>query len=465
MIFSHLSPEDLACHASEVCSQWLHVAKDCVLWDNAVLIYNDSCPSQFKKTILFAPCLGRLEINMFKLISEDLVQSILSGCSSVKSFSFYPNQLMSLNVKLLILNHYKMSVQVLNMYLDDSYVSSSGSLNSFFQLLSSMACLKSLTLRGFVNSECLSSDIFANGWDCLECLDISGFRVIYETAEYFPKPNPWQSFILKMLDFKAEFLKKLYLPDDVFHYAITGMFELKLVSSKIESLKICEICLCGVRKLNFLTSLHVIGLSAKQTHNLRSDFLSRGLEYSTLFNWIRDTPQFQGVEDLTLENINDDERNIIFKILKACHNLKSLTLSSVCHVPTQLSSIILQSPLLKSLCIYRTPCLRSKHLDLLLTCQPNLELLNIRYNTLTDGILQHYRDSIQPKMPGLKLICDWGYWNVCGGQPWPRQSALGVVESKMSQQESSQLSPSFTFDDREKIRMVLDSVNEYEEDD
>lgn len=467
LIFSYLSPEDLACHASEVCLQWLDVAKDHVLWDNATLIYNDSYPLQFKKTILFAPCFARLEINMFKFISKDLIQSILSGCAVVKSFSFYPNHLMSRDDKLLILNHYKMSVEVLNMYLDDSYVSLNGNIDSLFKLLSCMPCLKSVTLRGFIHSECLSLDIFCNGWRSLECLDISGLAVIYPKEEYadLQKPNPWQSFILHMLDYKAESLKKLSLPEGVFHHTIIDEFEVKFASSAIESIKICEMCLFCVRKLNFLTSLHVVGVSAKEAHNLRSDCLSRGVEYTSFYNWIRETNQFSGLQDLTLENINDDERNVTYEILKACQNIKSITLSSVCHTPTQLAAIILQLPPLKSLSIYRTPCLRSKHLDLLLTYQSNLELLNIRYNTLTDGILQYYRDTIQFKMPKLRLICDWGFWNVFGGQPWPSKCTSGSSEIKSVRRESNESSPSVSLDDKMKIRMLLDSVSDYEDDD
>lgn len=467
LIFSHLSPEDIACRVTKVCERWLAIARDPVLWDKAILVYNGSHLLEFQSTILFAPSLQRLEINMFHYLDAKTVQSILSSSVSVKCLSFYPSPALPIGCKLSILKMFCNDLNELNMYLDDSYFMSDTH-ETVFEIFKNMKRLKTLILRGYASCEFINNDLLCNGWESLEVMDISGFTIRQEASlNNSVVPNPWQAFILCILEKRARFLKKLSLPVDVLDLQMGSVIENKFVLSQIESLKICEMCLKAIRNLNYLTALHVVGTSFKHLGSVRANCLPSGTPYSSLFQWINGTPQFWRIRELTLENILDDERNLNFTLVKACINLEYLTLTSGCNSPAQLTRLILQvSQCLTKLCIHQMPGLRSKHLELIACHFPSLKILNLRHNTLTDGILQYYKDHVQPRMPDLELHCDWGYLNKNGGQSWRNNAHTNLFTNSVilkynNPSSSCDLAPQ----DRENIRRALDLVNDYDDDD
>lgn len=433
---------------------------------------------EFQNTIQFAPSLAKVEINFFKFLGEDTIKSILLGCIAVKYLSFYPNHAVPVEKRLDVLYYYQNSLVELDLYIDDSYILPSNCSITFFGILSNMVNLKVLTMRGDVSSQFVRNDPFKKGWNSLESLDISGFNVRYDTSDNHQVPNSWQNFVLLMLENQAQTLKKLSLPQVLFDHSTVGVFADKFVSSKIENIKIGETCLLAVKNLACLKTLHVVGLSSRNLDFLRLTCLSSALRYSSVFDWISHTPQFLSIKELTVENVLEDERNLILKLINACKSLESLAIFSGCNTPTQLSYIISRLPSLKKLNIHRMPCLRSRHLEQISSHLPNLVILNLRYNTLTDGILQYYCDHVQSKLPNLQLVCDWGYWNLRGGQPWvidrenynkspmktkiaPPQTLMLEHDDHCAPSSSCNLLP----DERAKIREILNTVNDYEDDD
>ncbi|KAK3909559.1 F-box/LRR-repeat protein 7 [Frankliniella fusca] len=462
-IFSHLSPEDIACRVSNVCLRWHSIAKDPVLWEKATLLYDEMLSLEFEETILFAPLIAGVHINMFRHISDATIKSMMLGCKSIKCLSFYPGAEVPVHVKLNVLNFYGENLGELNIFVDDSYLANS---KTFCKILGEMRHLKILTFRGSVSSGLFDNGFFENSLWKLESLDISTLSIMFQENENIlcggVSINPWQNFILRILDHYAQNMKKLSLPEGVFDLSTVNKLEIKFICSKIVNLKICEIGLRVVKKLDHLKVLYVQGLSRRNLEHLR---VSAGLQYKSIFDWVDNSVQFSNVKELTLENIIEDERRLTDHLLQACINLESLTISSGCHTSAQLSSYISKSPSLRKLSIHRMPCLKSKHLETIKCYLPNLLILNLKNNTLTDGILQFYVNNVQEKMPNLKLICDWGYWNINGGNPWSGQDKLCTMSiSSRSVTECATSSDSLSHD-RVKVAQMLDALTDYEDDD
>lgn len=466
LIFLHVSPEDLACHVSKVCLRWQSIAKDPSLWECAVLKYNKFHSKAFAKTIQFAPLLAKLEINMFQ-ISDETVQSILSGCEFVRYLSLYPGPLTPVHLTLKILKFYQPELKGLNMYIDDEYYNLIRTSEGLSGVLGHMKKLDELTLRGPVSSHLLKENPFQFGLPSLQILDMSGlYNSHLADSDNVAISDTWPHILLGIVKYKASRLKKLLLPTKVFNYEMTSVIEDSFVSSTIEYLKGCEYCLWAVKRLQNLKILHICGLTPKSLSNLREKCWLPASSYSLVYDWINDAVEFLNVRELTLENIVDDEREIVYRLLSACKNLESLTLFASCPSPSQLADVILQMPPLKILNMHRMPCLRSRHLELIVSHQPNLMLLNLMGNSLTDGILQYYRDVVQSRMPNLQLKCDWGYWSKNGGQQWqPHACSSSVNETKVHSNVPEILPYKLSIDSRNKIMEMLDAVSDYEDDD